>query len=122
MCSDLLQEVEHLSAAKVGWRNPFLRSGVAEEDSCEEVEMNAVSAETMPTLVLRELYGQIRIPESLPQLESVHCRAEQLLGSFVDSTGRSSRALRCTCTTNRDSTEQLPLGVVDLNMDGVDED
>jgi hypothetical protein len=35
--------------------------------------MNAVSTEAVATLILRKLYGQVCIPESLPQLESVDC-------------------------------------------------
>jgi hypothetical protein len=66
MGPDLLQKMEYLSTSEVCGCSPFLRSGAAEEYSRKEVEVYAVSAEAMPTLVLRKLYGQISIPALFP--------------------------------------------------------
>lgn len=67
VCSNLFQEMENLATAKVCWGSPFLRPRTAEEDLRKEVVMNPVPTESLSALGLRELNGQIRVPDLFPQ-------------------------------------------------------
>jgi hypothetical protein len=120
MDSDLFQQVKNLSATKICGCCPFLGSRAAEENLREKVVMYTIPAETLPPLVLWELYGQVGIPDSLPYFERVESGSKQLLGLFIDSSRWSSSAIRgCTCAACGAWTKELSLGVVDLDMNRV---
>lgn len=117
---DLFQQVENLSATKICGRGPFLGSGATEENLREKVIMYTIPAETLPPLMLWELYSQVGVPDSLPYFERVESGSKQLLGLFIDSSWWSSSAIRgCTSAAGGAWTKELSLGVVDLDMNGV---
>lgn len=66
MCSDLFQKVKDLTTSKVCRCSPLLRPGITEENLRKEVVMNSIPAESLSALRLRELNGQICIPDLLP--------------------------------------------------------
>jgi hypothetical protein len=76
VCPYLLEKIEDMSATKVCRRCPFFSPGAPQEETSQEVEMDAIPAEAKARLGLRILYCQIDIPTGLPQLESCNCRSK----------------------------------------------